>query len=79
MATRGKAPESPVDIPGYPSLSCAVAAAGAGSAANEDPMTQQKARYDVIDRNAGLAFGSLGVSAKSRGHRMESDRGSSTG
>jgi hypothetical protein len=42
-------------------------------------MTQHKARYDAIDRNARLAFGSLGVSATSRGHRVESDRSTSTG
>jgi hypothetical protein len=42
-------------------------------------MTQLKAGYDAIDRNAMLAFGSLGVSAKSRGRRVESDRSSSTG
>jgi len=42
-------------------------------------MTQQKARYDVNDRNAMLAFGSLGVSATSRGHRVEIDRSTSTG
>jgi hypothetical protein len=55
-------------------------AAGAGTdPANEDPMTQEKARHDVIDRNAMLAFGSFGVSARSRGHRVEIDRRISTG
>jgi hypothetical protein len=42
-------------------------------------MTQLKARYDAIDRNAMLAFGSLVVSAKSRGHRTESDRSTRPG
>jgi len=42
-------------------------------------MRTLQARYDAIDRNAGLAFGSLVVSAKTRGHRMESDRSTSTG
>ncbi len=42
-------------------------------------MTQPKARHDVNNRSAMLAFGSLGLSAKSRGHRVESDRSTSTG
>jgi hypothetical protein len=42
-------------------------------------MTQQNVRYDVIDRDAWLAFGSLGVSATSRGYRTESDWSTSMG
>lgn len=71
-----------LDSPAYPSLPCAVAAAGAGTIylSSEEPMTDVIKRTDAIDLVAELATsGWLAVSAFPRSHRPESDRRSRQG